>query len=76
VKYLKEHLCKPSENLKAGSLLCPKCCVEYIEEKFDFEYDGIILNNISTLKCPSCEEEIITPEQRNLINERLRKAQP
>jgi hypothetical protein len=70
---LKDSRKSQSETLKAGSLLCPKCCVEYIETKFDFEYDGIILTDVPTLKCPECEEELFTPEQRRSINERLSK---
>jgi uncharacterized protein YbaR (Trm112 family) len=60
--------------VKAGALICPTCCVAYIETQFDFEFDGIILHNVKTLKCPVCKEELFTPEQQETIQERIRKS--
>ncbi len=59
------------EVLRAGALICPTCCIEYIEIEFDFEFDGIILDNVKALKCPVCQEEIFTPEQFEAIQKRL-----
>jgi hypothetical protein len=56
---------------KAGALLCPTCCVEYIEVQFDFEVEGVILHNVKALKCPSCEEEIFTPKQHEEIMKKI-----
>ena len=60
--------------LKAGAIICPTCCVEYVEVEFDFEFDGVILHNVKALKCPMCEEEIFTPEQTETIQQRLRSS--
>ena len=61
-----------SKSTKAGALLCPKCCIEYLEVEFDFEVDGVILHNVKALRCPACDEEVFTPEQyetiRKIIN--------
>ncbi len=62
---------KSKETLKAGALLCPVCCVEYIEIEVDFDVDGTILNNIKLLKCPICQDEQFTPEQQKEIEKRL-----
>lgn len=56
---------------KAGALLCPACCVEYVEVEFDFEVDGVVLHNVKALCCPSCEEEQFTPEQVKAILKRI-----
>ena len=53
------------------TLLCPFCCVEYVEVEFDFEVDGIILHNVKALKCPSCQEEALTPEQQEEIMKKI-----
>jgi len=56
---------------KAGALLCPSCCIEYIEVTFDCEVDGIVLYDVKALRCPNCEEEIFSPEQQELIRKRI-----
>jgi YgiT-type zinc finger domain-containing protein len=48
---------------KANALLCPSCCVEYIEVQFDFKVEDVILHNVKALKCPSCDNEVFTPQQ-------------
>ncbi len=60
--------------VKAGALMCPKCCVEYTEIEVDFEYEDMILKNVKVLRCPGCEEELFTPEQHSIIAERIRNA--
>ena len=57
-------------DMKANTLLCPSCCVEYVEVNFDFEVDGIILQNVKALKCPSCNDEVFTPKQIEKIMKR------
>ena len=52
--------------VKAGALLCPVCCVEFHEIHVDIEWEGKILRNVKLLRCPVCEEEILTPEQLDL----------
>ena len=64
------------EVLKAGALICPTCCVEYIEVEFDFEFDGVILHDVKALKCPVCQEELFTPEQYEDIQKRLSSYAP
>lgn len=58
---------------KAGALLCPTCCVEYVEVEFDFEVDDTILHNVKALRCPECDEEVFTPEQVEDIRKRICK---
>jgi hypothetical protein len=57
--------------LKAGALLCPVCCVEFIEVEVDFEADGAVLQNVKILRCPVCQEELFTPEQQQAIKEKI-----
>jgi hypothetical protein len=64
---------KNSEIVKAGALLCPICCVEYIKLIVDFEVDGTILKNIELLKCPICQDEQFTPEQQEAFEKQIRK---
>ncbi|MGE5575238.1 MAG: hypothetical protein ACM3UL_03785 [Ignavibacteria bacterium] len=52
---------------KANALLCPSCCIEFVEVEFDFELDGVVLHNVKALRCPSCQEEVFTPEQIQAI---------
>lgn len=56
---------------KAGALLCPSCCVEYVEVQFDCEIDGEVLHDVKALKCPRCEEEVFSPEQQEEIRKRI-----
>jgi hypothetical protein len=58
-------------NAKASALLCPICCVEYVEVEFDFEDDGVILHNVKALRCPCCGEEVFTPKQVEVIKKRI-----
>jgi hypothetical protein len=58
-------------SIKASALLCPVCCVEYVEVEFDFEVDGVVLHNVKALRCPACEEEVFTPEQYEAIRKRI-----
>jgi hypothetical protein len=56
--------------MKANAILCSVCCVEYIEVEFDFELNGIVLHNVKALRCPTCREEVFTPEQVEDIRKR------
>jgi hypothetical protein len=56
--------------MKASALLCPTCYVEYVEVEFDFELDGVILQNVKGLRCPACEE-VFTTEQYEAIRKRI-----
>jgi len=67
---------KPNETLKAGALLCPVCCVEYIEAEVDFEVDGEVLRNVKVVRCPVCQEEQFTQQQQDDIEARLRNFKP
>lgn len=51
---------------------CPKCAMEYVEVEVDFEYGAVILRNVKALRCPTCKEELFTPEQYGAIRERIR----
>jgi autonomous glycyl radical cofactor GrcA len=64
---------RKQRSTKASALLCPACCVEYVEVEFDFEVDGAVLHNVKALRCPSCEEEVFTPEQYEAIVKRVGK---
>jgi hypothetical protein len=61
---------KPKET-RAGALLCPTCCVEYLEIEFDMEVEEIVLHKIKALRCPECEEELFTPLQYAIIKKRI-----
>jgi hypothetical protein len=56
---------------KASALLCPVCCVEYVEVEFDLEVEGVVLHNVKALRCPACREERFTPEQCEVIAKRI-----
>jgi hypothetical protein len=58
--------------MKAGALICPTCCVEYIEVEFDVDFDGDILRNVKALRCPVCNEEVFTPEQHEEISKKIK----
>ena len=55
----------------AGALLCPICCVEYVEVMFDFEVGGIVLHDVAVLRCPICSEEVFSPQQQEAIRKKL-----
>jgi hypothetical protein len=55
---------------KANALLCPSCCIEFVEVEFDLEFDGVVLHNVKALRCPACQEEVFTPEQIQTIMKR------
>jgi hypothetical protein len=69
-KSLERNSPNKSNLMKANALLCPTCCVEYVEVEFDFEVDGVILHNVKALRCPECEEESFTPQQIEAIKEK------
>jgi hypothetical protein len=60
-----------NKRTRANALLCPSCCVEYVEIEFDFEVDNVILHNVKALRCPTCQEEQFTPKQVEDIKKRL-----
>jgi hypothetical protein len=62
---------KNQQILKAGALLCPVCCVEFLEIEIDFEIDGVIVRDVKVLRCPVCQDEQFTPEQQKAIEEKL-----
>ena len=70
-KSLEKNSPSKSKGTKAGALLCPSCCVEYVEVEFDLEVDGVILHNVKALRCPECEEELFTPEQHEAIKKKI-----
>jgi hypothetical protein len=61
------------EAVKAGALLCPVCCVEYLEAEEDFEVEGAVLRGIKVLRCPVCLEEQFSPEQQAILEKQLGK---
>ena len=63
-----------SRGTKANALLCPVCCVEFVEVKIDLEVDGVVLENVDALRCPACCEERFTPEQLAAITKRVSNA--
>jgi len=62
---------KSEPTVKAGALMCPLCCVEYIEVEVDFDLDGTILRDVKVLRCPVCQDEQVTPAQQQVIEDRL-----
>jgi hypothetical protein len=68
---LEKNSSKKSKDTKASALLCPTCCVEYVEVEFDLEVDRVILHNVKALRCPECEEELFTPQQYETIKKRI-----
>lgn len=61
-----------STGTKAGALLCPVCCVEYVEVKFDCELDGVVLRDVEALQCPMCKQEVLTPQQQQEVTNKLK----
>jgi len=51
-------------SVKAGALLCPVCCVEYVEVVFDFVVNDVVLYDVVVLRCPKCGEEVFSPKQQ------------
>ncbi len=70
-KRLEKNSPSKSKGTRAGALLCPSCCVEYVEVEFDLEVDGVILHNVKALKCPDCEEELFSPQQHETIKKKI-----
>jgi YgiT-type zinc finger domain-containing protein len=70
-KSLEKNSPNKSKDTKASALLCPTCCVEYVEVEFDLEVDSVILHNVKALRCPECEEELFTPKQYEIIKKRI-----
>jgi hypothetical protein len=64
---LGKDLLNKQKYVKANALFCPICCVEYIDVEFDFEIEGTVLHNVKALRCPSCNEEVFTPGQLDVI---------
>ena len=60
-----------AKSIKANAILCPTCCVEYLEVQFDLEVDRAILYNVKALRCPKCREEKFTPKQAEEIMKRI-----
>lgn len=56
---------------KAGALLCPVCCVEYVEVMFDCEVDGVLLREVKALRCPKCKLEVFSPQQQEEVMRRI-----
>jgi hypothetical protein len=74
IRYTRITVPEPNQDtIKAGALLCPVCCVPYIETEVDFEIDGIILHNIKVLQCPICQDEQFTPDQQQEIEKKLQE---
>ena len=63
-----------SRGTMAGALLCPSCCIEYVQVEFDLEIDGAILHNVKALKCPECEEELFTLQQQEVIKKKIEES--
>ena len=61
-----------SVGTKANALMCPVCCVEYVEVEFDFEVDGVVMRNVKTLQCPVCKDELFSPQQSEEITNRMK----
>ena len=71
LKSLAKNLQNKINSTKAGALMCPSCCVEYVEVQFDCEFDGVLLRDVKALKCPRCEEEVFSPQQQEDIKKKL-----
>jgi hypothetical protein len=70
-KSLEKNSHNKPKGTKANAVLCPNCCVEYVEVEFDLEVDGVILHNVSALRCPACNAEVFTPQQYEAIKKRI-----
>jgi len=67
---------KHEDSLRAGALLCPVCCVEYVETEADFDIDGKILRNVKLLRCPVCQDEQFTRQQQEALEQKLHDLKP
>ena len=74
LKFLEKNSSSNPQGTRANALLCPVCCVEYVEVEFDMEVDGVVLRNVKALKCPACQEEQFTPEQVAEIARRMNES--
>jgi hypothetical protein len=70
---LEKNLPSKQGGTKANALLCPYCCVEYVEVEFDFEVEGVVLHNVKALKCPQCREEVFSPDQPKTIRTQVKE---
>ncbi len=70
-KSLAKNLLNKLKGTKADALLCPLCCIEYVEIEFDMELEGVVLHNVKALRCPGCEEELFTPQQHEAIRKKI-----
>jgi len=50
---------------------CPKCNVEYVTGRCNFEYEDIVIPDASCTKCSKCGEKLFTPEQYEEIRKRI-----
>ena len=50
---------------------CPRCHVEYVKSRCDFEYEGLVLKGVECTRCPGCGVELFTPEQYEEVRRRL-----
>jgi hypothetical protein len=62
-----------SKNTKANALLCPCCCVEYVNIELDLEIEGEVLRNVKALRCPCCGEEQFSPNQLEAVSREISK---
>ena len=46
--------------------------MEFIEVDVDLEVEGAVLQDVTVLRCPVCQEEQFTLQQLEAIEERLR----
>ncbi|MCW4024213.1 MAG: hypothetical protein NWF01_04165 [Candidatus Bathyarchaeota archaeon] len=61
------------KSTKANAMLCPFCCVEYLEIEVDLEIDGEILRDVKALRCPNCQDEQFSPEHLEEISKKLKE---
>jgi hypothetical protein len=45
--------------------------VEYAEVQFDCEVEGVLMQGVRALRCPSCKEEVFSPEQQEEIQKKI-----
>jgi hypothetical protein len=59
--------------IKAGSLLCPICCIPYIIAEIDLKIENRVLQNVKILRCPNCEDERFNIEQQQAIEKQIKE---